>query len=159
VFQELMPLLGQRSLILTLSRTNSDEICVNVLPKPLEPADKDEMVALTTPLSLTGTPVEVDRDLPRQLVEFVGAHLELSSTLQAAKEETASAAKAARDAAKKSASAKTSASSLPGAGRVCNKGSDRLTVDTSATAAEVSSAAETTTGGLFESVSRVEPEG
>jgi PRTRC genetic system protein E len=159
VFQELMPLLGQRILILTLSRTNVDEICVNVIPKPIKPVEKDESVVITTPLSLTGSPEELDRDLPRQLVEFVGAHLELSTTLQTAKEEMASAAKAARDAAKKSPSAKTSALSPPAACCVANKGSAHSTLDTSGTAAEVSSAPGTTTGSLFESVSRVEHEG
>jgi len=36
MFQELMPLLSQRVLILTLSRVSDEEVCVNVIPKPLK---------------------------------------------------------------------------------------------------------------------------
>ncbi len=32
MFEELMPLLAQRMLILTLSRVSDEEICVNVIP-------------------------------------------------------------------------------------------------------------------------------
>jgi PRTRC genetic system protein E len=106
MFQELMPLLAQRVLVLTLSRVSSEEICLNVIPRPLKAGDKDENNALTTPLSLTGTPAELDQELPKQLVEFVGSHLQLSSTLQSAKAEMAAAAKTAKEALKKSAAAK-----------------------------------------------------
>ena len=67
-----MPPLAQRVLVLTFSRTNCGEICVNVIPRPLKPGDKDENAALSTPLSITGSPAELDQELPRQLVEFVG---------------------------------------------------------------------------------------
>ena len=52
--------------------------------------------ALTTPLSVTGTPNELDEQLPGQLVEFVETHLALSSTLKSAKEQTEAAAKASK---------------------------------------------------------------
>ena len=67
--------------------------------------------ALATPLSVTGTPKELDEQLPRQLVEFVETHLELSSTLKSAKEQMEAAAKAARQAAKKSTTSKSHAGS------------------------------------------------
>ena len=35
MFQQLMPLLAQRVLILTLSRVGDEEICVNVIPLSL----------------------------------------------------------------------------------------------------------------------------
>ena len=41
--------------------------------------------ALATPLSVTGTPEELDEQLPRQLVEFVETYLGLWSTLKSAK--------------------------------------------------------------------------
>jgi PRTRC genetic system protein E len=113
VFQELMPLLAQRVLVLTLSRTNGDEICVNVIPRPLQAVEKDANVALTTPLSITGTPAELDLELPKQLVEYVGAHLGLSSTLKTAQEEMAAAAKTAKEAVKKSATAKSDVRPAP----------------------------------------------
>ena len=101
MFQELMPLLAQRILIVTMSRASDDEIRINVIPKPLK-SDQDDGAALTTPLSLTGAPKELDEQLARQLVEFVESHMGLSSTLKSAKEQMEAAAKAARDAAKKS---------------------------------------------------------
>jgi PRTRC genetic system protein E len=101
MFQELMPLLAQRILIVTMSRASDDEIRINVIPKPLK-SDQDDGAALTTPLSLTGAPKELDEQLARQLVEFVEAHMGLSSTLKSAKEQMEAAAKAAREAAKKS---------------------------------------------------------
>jgi hypothetical protein len=36
MFQELMPLLAQRILLLTLSRVSEEQICVNVIPKSLK---------------------------------------------------------------------------------------------------------------------------
>lgn len=106
-----MPLLAQRVLVVTLSRVSDEHICVNVIPKPLKSDQHDNNAALTTPLSVTGTPKELDEKLPRQLVEFVEAHLGLSSTLKIAKEQIDAAAKAAREAAKKSTTSKSHAGS------------------------------------------------
>ena len=66
MFQELMPLLAQRILILTLSRVSDEQICVNVIPKPLKSDQRDGDAALTTPLSVTGAPRELDEQLPRR---------------------------------------------------------------------------------------------
>jgi PRTRC genetic system protein E len=110
MFQELMPLLTQRMLILTLSRVSDEKICVNVIPKPLKSEQQNDDTALRTPLAVTGTPKELDEQLSGQLVEFVGTHLELSSTLKSAKEQMDAAAKAAKDAARKSTSKSRSAS-------------------------------------------------
>lgn len=108
MFQELMPLLSQRVLILTLSRVNDEQVCVNVIPKPLKSNQQnDDKAALTTPLTVTGTPKELDEQLPQQLAEFVETHLGLSSTLTNAKEQMEAAAKAAREAARKSTSTKS----------------------------------------------------
>jgi PRTRC genetic system protein E len=107
MFQELMPLLSQRVLILTLSRVTDEELCVNVIPKPLKSDQQNEDNALTTPLAVTGTPKELDEQLPKQLVEFVEIHLGLSSTLKSAKEQIDAAAKAARESARKSTSSKS----------------------------------------------------
>ena len=111
MFQELMPLLAQRILLLTFSRVSDEQISVNVIPKPLKSDQQDDDAALTTPLSVTGAPKELDEQLPRQLVEFVEAHLGLSSTLKSAKEQMEAAAKAAREAAKKSTPSKSHAGS------------------------------------------------
>jgi PRTRC genetic system protein E len=107
MFQELMPLLAQRTLIVCMSRVTDDEMRINVVPKPLKSDQQDDEAALTTPLSVTGSPKELDELLPRQLVEFVETHLGLSSTLKSAKEQMEAAAKAAREAAKKSTNSKS----------------------------------------------------
>ena len=107
MFQELMPLLGQRIVIIALSRVSDDEMRINVVPKPLKSDQQDDGAALTTPLSVTGTPKELDEHLPGQLVEFVETHLGLSSTLKDAKEQMEAAAKAAREVAKKSTNSKS----------------------------------------------------
>jgi PRTRC genetic system protein E len=107
MFQELMPLLAKRMLILTLSRVSDEEIRVNVIPKSLKSDQQDDDAALTTPLAVTGTPKELDEQLPRQLVEFVETHLGLSSTLRSAKEQMEAASKAAREAARKSTNSKS----------------------------------------------------
>ena len=111
MFQELMPLLVQRTLFLTVSRVDSDTICLNIIPQR-GPNETGENAALTTPLSLTATPQELDEQLSQQLVEYVGAHLKLSSTLRSAKAEMDAAAKLAKEAARKpeASGAKTSLS-------------------------------------------------
>ena len=107
MFQELMPLLAQRILLLTLSRVSDGQISVNVIPKPLKPDQRDDDAALITPLSVTGTPKELDEQLQGQLVEFVETHLGLYSTLKSAREQMEAAAKAAREAAKKPTNSKS----------------------------------------------------
>ncbi|MFZ3265378.1 MAG: PRTRC system protein E [Terriglobales bacterium] len=115
MFQELMPLLAQRILLLTLSRVGDEQISVNIIPKPLKSDQQDDGVALTTPLSVTGSPKELDEQLSTQLVEFVETHLGLSSTLKNAKEQMEAAAKAAREAAKKTTTSKSRSGSSRGA--------------------------------------------
>jgi PRTRC genetic system protein E len=107
MFQELMPLLAQRILLLTVSRVSDEQISVNIIPKPLKSDPQDDGSALTTPLRVTGTPKELDDQLPPQLADFVETHLGLSSTLKSAKEQMEAAAKAAREAAKKPTNSKS----------------------------------------------------
>ena len=94
MFTELMPLLRKRRLLLTISLVEGDTIRATVVPQK---ASETEDNALTTPLAITGTAEELDRELPQQLVEFTGAHLQLQSTLASAKAEMDAAAKAARE--------------------------------------------------------------
>jgi PRTRC genetic system protein E len=94
MFQQLVPLLRQRSVLLTVTLLAEDQVRVNVMPKKL--ADS-ENTALTTPMSFTGTAEELDTQLPSALVSYVASHLELKNTLEKAKEEMAAAAKAAQE--------------------------------------------------------------
>ena len=101
MFAELMPLLRRRRLLLTISLVEGDTIRATVVPQK---ATDTEDNSLTTPLAITGTAEELDRDLPQQLVEFTGAHLQLQNTLASAKAEMEAAAKAAREEARKKTS-------------------------------------------------------
>jgi PRTRC genetic system protein E len=107
MFQQLVPLLRQRSVLLTVTAVEHDQIRVNVLPKKLA---EGENTALTTPMSFTGTAQELDAQLPDAIVSYVSSYLELKNTLDRAKEEMAAAAKLAQEEARnKSKAAKKSA--------------------------------------------------
>jgi len=113
MFKELMPLLRKRRLLLTVSLVEGDTIRATVVPQK---SSETEDNAISTPLAITGTAEELDRELPGQLVDFVGAHLQLQSTLATAKAEMDAAAKAAREEARKKAAkppATTVAASAP----------------------------------------------
>ena len=151
MFQELMPLLAQRILLLTLSRVSDEQICVNVIPKPLKSDQQDDDAALTTPLGVSGTPKELDEQLPRKLVEFVQTHLGLSSTLRSAKEQMEAAAKAAREAAKKSTNSKSqggsSRSASPNPAQVQTDASTKESSDVSQSSSELTHATTAGAGG------------
>jgi PRTRC genetic system protein E len=93
MFKELAPYLRQRAVLLTVTHTEEDQIRVNIIPQKLKDG---ENTALTTPLSVTGTAEELDRDLPSPIVDFVAAHLQLKNTLDRAKAEMDAAAKTAQ---------------------------------------------------------------
>jgi PRTRC genetic system protein E len=100
MFRQLVPLLRHRSVLLTVTSLEDDQIRVNVIPKKL---NEGENSALTTPMSFTGTAVELDEQLPDSIVSFVASHLELKNTLARAREEMDAAAKAAQEEARSKA--------------------------------------------------------
>lgn len=102
MFKELGPYLRQRAVLLTVTRLEEDQIRVNVIPQKLKDG---ENAALTTPLTVTGTAEELDRDLPATLVDFVASHLQLKNTLDRAKSEMDAAAKTAQAEARNKAKA------------------------------------------------------
>jgi PRTRC genetic system protein E len=114
VFSELMPLLTQRTVLITVARESDTTLRVNVLPKR---ANDSENPALTTPLSFAGTPEELDRDFARELAGYVDAHQRLGSTLADAKAVMEAAAKAAQEEARRKAEerrkSKTTSSTPP----------------------------------------------
>lgn len=94
VFVELMSLLGERTVMITVSRINQNSIRVNFIPSRKK---EDENAVLATPLSFSGSPEELDRDLGSNLALYVDENLRLQSTLTEAKAEMEAAAKAARE--------------------------------------------------------------
>src|SRR5271170_7584394 len=93
MFKELVPILRQRAVLLTVTFLEEDQIRVNIVPKKIKDGDND---ALTTPLSVTGTAEELDTELSLTIVSFVASHLQLKNTLEKAKAEMAEAAKTAQ---------------------------------------------------------------
>ena len=100
MFAELMPMLAGRTVMITVAREDDKAVRVCIIPKK---AKDDENPALTTPLSYTGTPEELDAELGKHLASYVECHTQLGSTLAQAKAEMDAAAKAAQDEARKKA--------------------------------------------------------
>jgi PRTRC genetic system protein E len=85
MFTELAPLLADRTLLLTLSAAPGGIIRVNVIPKCRNDNDAAEK-ALATPLSVTGTAGDLDRDFPAQLTGYAQSILGTDSTLNQIRE-------------------------------------------------------------------------
>ena len=93
MFTELLPLLKQRVLMITVSDVGDGLLRVNVIPRKLD-ADSDQSQALTTPLSITGSAEELDRELPGQLLSFTESVVKTGSNLEELKTQHAAAVKA-----------------------------------------------------------------
>lgn len=98
MFKELAPLLRHRAVLFTVSHVEDDKFRVNVIPKKVSDSEND---ALSTPVSVTGTVDDLDKELPQTLLHFVSSHLELKNTLERAKVEMEEASKTARAEARK----------------------------------------------------------
>jgi PRTRC genetic system protein E len=92
VFVELVPLLKDRTLLITVASIDG-KLKVNLIPAT---AKEGEELALTTPLSFNGSAEELDAELGGHLASYVHSHVELRNTLAEAKAEMDAAAKAAR---------------------------------------------------------------
>jgi PRTRC genetic system protein E len=108
MFKQLLPVLRDRAVLLTVTLVDADQIRVNIVPKKLKDGDND---ALTTPLSVTGTAEDLDAELSTTIISFVSSHLQMKNTLEKAKAEMDAASKAAQ--AEVRAKAKTSAKTAP----------------------------------------------
>jgi len=93
VFTELMPLLKQRVVMITISDIGEGLLRVNVIPRKLD-GSSDENGALTAPLSITGKADELDRELPGQLTSFTESVTKTGSNLDELKTQHAAAIKA-----------------------------------------------------------------
>ena len=80
MFTELLPLLKGRTLLLTIAQMDNGLIRINVIPKCLKENDSVEK-ALATPLSVTGSAADLDRELSMQLSGFTASILGTGSTL------------------------------------------------------------------------------
>jgi len=115
MFKELAPLVRHRTVLFTVSHLEDDQFRVNVIPKKIADGEND---ALTTPVSVSGTVEDLDKELPETLLHFVSSHLELKNSLERAKTEMEEASKAARaEARKKSGSQITKRDSAGSSGK------------------------------------------
>lgn len=80
MFAELLPILRNRALMITLGLVNEEAIRVHVIPKRLKNDDSGDN-ALAVPLTVTGTAEELDRDFAAQLVRFTNSFVKLGSNL------------------------------------------------------------------------------
>ena len=99
MFVELMPVLAGRTVLITVAKVDDKTVRVNVIPH----AKADENPALTTPLTYTGSPEELDAELGKHLAGYVQTHQQTASTLAEAKATMEAAAKAAQEEAKRKA--------------------------------------------------------
>jgi len=97
-FTQLMPMLAERTVMMIVSKADEQHLTVSVIPKRRKDS---ENAALATPLCCTGTPEELDRELPAQVRDFVAGHVALSNNLAEIQREREEAEKAAREEAKK----------------------------------------------------------
>jgi PRTRC genetic system protein E len=108
MFSELMPVLTERTVLITVARESGTTIRATVMPKR---NSESENAALSTPLSFVGTPEELDRDFAKELAAYVDTHRQLGSTLAQAKATMEAAARAAQEEAKRKADEKRKAKS------------------------------------------------
>ena len=112
MFTELMPLIKTRPLTITVAIEGESRLRLNVVPKPIAkdkaanekighthnkevaPIPDEAIHALTTPLSITGTPEEVDAGLCDALTKFVASHQTLQQSFDDAAANIANAVKA-----------------------------------------------------------------
>lgn len=112
MFIELMPLIESRPLTITVAALGDGRIRVNVVPRAVGQDGKANekigysnkekvaqipeaaILALTTPLSLSGTPEEIDAELAQQLTAFVDSHHTLQRSVDEAKQQIAEAVRA-----------------------------------------------------------------
>ena len=97
-FTQLMPMLADRTVMMIVSKADEQHLTVSVIPKRMKDS---ENAALATPFCCTGTPEELDRELPTQVREFVAGHVALSANLAEIQREREEAEKAAREELKK----------------------------------------------------------
>jgi len=147
VFIELMPLLAGRTVLITVAKVDDKAIRVNVIPAQ---AKADENAALSTPLTYTGSPEELDAELGKHLAGYVQTHQQTASTLAEAKATMEAAAKAAQEEAKRKAEErKKSAPKPPDKGAAAAESTLASDAATASNAGAPASSASPGTLGLF----------
>jgi PRTRC genetic system protein E len=102
VFTELLPILRNRTVMLTIALVNDDVLRVNVIPRRKTDKENDAAdIALSSPLTMTASAQELDHDFARQIANFSGSFEKAASNLQEIESAHAAAVKALEEERKK----------------------------------------------------------
>jgi PRTRC genetic system protein E len=108
MFVELLPILRDRVVMISVTHLENDSLRVSIIPKMLK---EGENTALTEPFTVEGTAEEMDSQIPNAIIGYTASHLALKNTL----EQTQATIAAAAAEAKKEAAAKVK--NRPGAAK------------------------------------------
>lgn len=97
MFNELMPVLENTTVTLTISRIDGQLLRVNVIPKRKSDKDSEAEKALSTPLTVTATAAELDQDFARQVLNFSASYGRSAANIREIEEAHAAAVKAAEE--------------------------------------------------------------
>ena len=82
MFTELLPLLKERTVMLIIASVSDDTLRVNVIPQRKASKENDAAEnAFTSPLTITGTAEELDREFARQIGGYRASFDRLKSNL------------------------------------------------------------------------------
>src|SRR6516162_6307430 len=97
MFTELLPVLQDTMVTVTISRMDDQLLRVNIIPTRKTNKESTAENALCAPLTVTATAAELDQDLGRQVVSFSHSYQRSAANIRAIEEAHAAAVKAAED--------------------------------------------------------------
>ena len=97
MFSELMPVLQNTIVTLTISRVDDQLLRVNIIPKRKTDKESTAENALSTPLTVTATAAELDQDFAGQVLNFSRSYQRSAANIREIEEAHAAAVKAAEE--------------------------------------------------------------
>ena len=97
MFSELMPVLQNTIVTLTISRIDDQLVRVNTIPIRKTDKESDAENALSKPLTVTAPPAELDQDFARQVLSFSHSYERSAANIREIEEAHAVAVKAAEE--------------------------------------------------------------
>jgi PRTRC genetic system protein E len=97
MFTELLPVLQDTIVTLTISRIDDQLLRVNIIPKRKTDQESSAENGLSTPLTVTATPAELDQDFAWQLLSFSRSYQPSAANIREIEEAHAAAVKAAEE--------------------------------------------------------------
>ena len=98
MFTELLPILKDTRVTVTISRIDDQFLRVNIIPRKRKTdKESDAENALCTPLTVTATAAELDQDLAREVVSFSHSYQRSAANIRENEEAHAAAVKAAEE--------------------------------------------------------------